>query len=55
VLGHPSGDWRGHPPTARRFSDVDEIYIFRVNNGKLAGVFGMEDNRTRLRQLDLTN
>jgi predicted ester cyclase len=47
-------DWRGHPPTGRRFSDVDEIYIFRVIDGKLAGAFGVEDNLTRLRQLGLT-
>ena len=48
------GDWMGHPPTGRRFSDVDEIYIFRVSGGKLAGAFGVEDNLTRLRQLGLT-
>jgi len=24
------GEWMGHPPTGRRFHDVDEIYIFRV-------------------------
>jgi predicted ester cyclase len=22
------GEWMGHPPTGRRFRDVDEIYIF---------------------------
>jgi hypothetical protein len=30
----------GHPPTGRRFHDVDEIYIFRVSGGKLAGGLG---------------
>jgi predicted ester cyclase len=49
------GDWMGHPPTGRRFQDVDEIYIFRVHGGKLAGAFGVEDNLTRMRQLDFTN
>jgi predicted ester cyclase len=34
------GEWMGHPPTGRRFQDVDEIYIFRVHDGKLAGAFG---------------
>ncbi len=47
------GEWRGHPPTGRRFHDVDEIYIFRVSDGKLAGAFGVEDNLTRMRQLSL--
>lgn len=47
------GEWRGHPPTGRRFHDVDEIYIFRVSDGKLAGAFGVEDNLTRMRQLGL--
>jgi len=47
------GEWRGHPPTGRRFQDVDEIYIFRVSNGKLAAAFGVEDNLARMRQLGL--
>lgn len=49
------GEWLGHPPTGRSFSDVDEIYIFRVSNAKLVGAFGVEDNLARLRQLGLTN
>ena len=48
------GEWMGHPPTGRRFHDVDEIYIFRVNGGKLAGAFGVEDNVGRMRQLGLS-
>jgi predicted ester cyclase len=43
----------GHPPTGRRFRDVDEIYIFRVSGGKLAGASGVEDNLARMRQLGL--
>ncbi len=43
----------GHPPTGRRFHDVDEIYIFRIRGGKLAAVFGVEDNMERMRQLGL--
>jgi ketosteroid isomerase-like protein len=48
------GEWRGRPPTGRRFEDVDEIYIFRVEDGKLAAATAVvEDNLTRLRQLGL--
>jgi predicted ester cyclase len=53
VLGNPPWGWMGHPPTGRRFRDVDEIYIFRVSGGKLAGASGVEDNLARMRQLGL--
>ncbi|MGH9033549.1 MAG: ester cyclase [Acidimicrobiia bacterium] len=60
VVGHfkcsgtQQGEWRGHPATGRRFEDVDEIYIFRVEDGKLAGATAVvEDNLTRMRQLGL--
>ena len=48
------GEWMGHPPTGRRFDNVDEIYIFRVTGGKLTSAFGVEDNMRRMRQLGLT-
>jgi predicted ester cyclase len=48
------GEWMGHPPTGRRFQDVDEIYIFRVIGGKLASAYGVEDNIQRMRQLGLS-
>jgi predicted ester cyclase len=48
------GDWMGHPPTGRRFQDIDEIYIFRVSGGKLSGALGVEDNTARMCQLGLT-
>jgi predicted ester cyclase len=58
VVGHfrcsgtHAGEWRGIPPTGRRFEDVDEIYIFRVEGGKLSSATAVvEDNLTRLRQL----
>jgi SnoaL-like polyketide cyclase len=57
VVGHfrcsgtHGGAWHGIPPTGKRFHDVDEIYIFRVSDGKLAGFTAVEDNLTRLRQL----
>lgn len=48
------GEWMGHPPTGRRFADVDEIYIFRVSGGKLSGAFGVEDDMEKMRQLGLS-
>jgi predicted ester cyclase len=48
-----AGDWRGHPPTGRRFEDVDEVYFFRIEDGRIAEVWGLEDNASRLRQLGL--
>jgi predicted ester cyclase len=47
------GEWMGRPPSRRRFQDVDEIYIFRVRNGKLTDATGVEDNLSRMRQLGL--
>jgi predicted ester cyclase len=52
--GTHDGEWRGHAPTGRRFESVDEVYIFRVDNGKLASALAVvEDNLTRLTQLGL--
>jgi predicted ester cyclase len=52
--GTHRGDWLGVSPTGRRFEDVDEIYVFRVRNGKLAQWVGVEDNLSRMRQLGIT-
>ena len=52
--GTHQGEWRGHAPTGRRFESIDEIYVFRVEDGKLASALAIvEDNLTRLRQLGL--
>ena len=52
--GTHQGEWRGHAPTGRRFEAVDEVYIFNVEDGKLASAVAVvEDNLTRLRQLGL--
>jgi len=51
--GTHAGEWVGVPATNRRFENVDEIYIFRVENGKLVSAHGVEDNLTRLRQLGI--
>ena len=52
--GTHQGEWRGHPPTGQRFEGVDEVYILRVEDGKLTSALAVvEDNLTRLRQLGL--
>jgi predicted ester cyclase len=48
------GEWLGVPATGRRFENVDEIYIFRVDDGRLVSALGVEDNLSRLRQLGIT-
>lgn len=48
------GAWLGVPATGRRFEGVDEIYIFRIADGRLVSATGVEDNLTRLRQLGIT-
>jgi|Tabmets5t2r1_1033131.scaffolds.fasta_scaffold31164_3 predicted ester cyclase len=50
--GTHEGDWRGIPPSGKRFEDVDEVYIFRVEHGRLSAAIAIvEDNLTRMRQL----
>ena len=47
-------EWMGHPPTGRRFHDIDEIYIFRVTHQKLTAATAVEENLARMRQLGLS-
>jgi predicted ester cyclase len=47
------GSWRGEPPTGRRFEDVDEVYFFRVVDGRITDAWGIEDTVSRERQLGL--
>lgn len=49
--GTHTGDWLGHRPTGRRFTDVAEVYIFRIANGRIIRAWGLEDTVSRLRQL----
>jgi predicted ester cyclase len=52
--GTHQGEWRGNPPSGKRFEDVDEVYFFRVEHGKLSSAIAVvEDNLTRMRQLGL--
>jgi predicted ester cyclase len=50
-----SAAWQGHPPTGRRFRNVDEVYFFTITDGLIAASWGLEDTESRLRQLGLTS
>jgi predicted ester cyclase len=47
------GPWRGYPPTGRRFRRIDEVYIFRVVDGKIVHAWGIEDTHRRMQHLGL--
>ena len=47
------GTWQGHAPTGRRFRNVDEVYFFKIRDGRIAGAWGLEDNDRRRHQLGL--
>lgn len=47
------GEWRGHPPTGRRFEDVDEVYFFSFEGDRISAVWGVEDTLDRFQQLGL--
>jgi len=53
--GTHQGPWDGHPPTGRRFEGVDEIYFFRLEGGRIAEMWGLEDLDSRRRQLGITS
>ena len=47
------GEWLGHAPTGRRFEAVDEVYFFRLSEGRIVHAWGIEDTLGRLEQLGL--
>jgi len=47
------GDWRGHPPTGRRFERVDEVYFFEFSGDRIAALWGIEDTLDRFQQLGI--
>jgi hypothetical protein len=51
--GTHTGTWLDHPASGRRFTDVAEVYFFRVVDGRITGAWGLEDTVDRLRQLGL--
>jgi predicted ester cyclase len=44
------GPWKGMAPTERPMR-IDEVYFFDLANGRGDRVWGLEDTRTRVRQL----
>ena len=48
--GTHRGKWQGLAPTGRTMR-IDEVYFFRVSDGRISGLWGLEDTWTRLRQL----
>lgn len=48
------GPWLGHAPTHRRFTNVPEVYFFRVRDGRIASAWGLEDTWERMSQLGLS-
>jgi predicted ester cyclase len=51
--GTHTGTWLHHPPTGRRFTNVAEVYFFRVADGCIVRAWGLEATLDRLRQLGL--
>lgn len=47
------GEWDGYAPTGRRFEAVDEVYIYRLLDGRIVKAWALEDNLDRLQQLGL--
>jgi predicted ester cyclase len=47
------GEWRGHPPTGRRFEAVDEVYFFTFAGDRIAALWRIEDTLDRFHQLGL--
>jgi predicted ester cyclase len=50
-----TGEWRGHAASGRRFENVDEVYFFSCEDGRIAEAWGIEDTLDRMRQLGLTD
>jgi predicted ester cyclase len=47
------GEWMGHPPTGRRFTRIDEVGFFRIEDGRITRAWSLEDTLRRLDQLGL--
>ena len=48
--GTQTGGWLGLPATRRRMR-IDDVYFLRIENGRIARLWGLENTRTRTRQL----
>ena len=51
--GTHEGEWRGTPPTGRRFEGVHEIYMFTIRDGRLVSATAVEYKLTRAKQLGI--
>lgn len=47
------GEWQGHPPTGRRFTRIDEVGFFCIEDGRITRAWSLEDTLRRLEQLRL--
>jgi predicted ester cyclase len=50
--GTHRGEFLGEPPTGKRM-EVDEVFFFRVEDGKFVYFWGLEYSLNRMRQLGL--
>jgi hypothetical protein len=48
-----TGKWLGHEPSGRRFTNIDEVNLYRFHNGRITDTWTLEDNLERLTQLGL--
>ncbi len=48
--GTQATDWQGLSTTGRAM-DVDEVSFIRITDGRISGIWGLEDTWTRIRQL----
>lgn len=48
--GTQATDWQGITATGRAM-DVDEVSFIRITDGRISGIWGLEDTWTRIRQL----
>jgi predicted ester cyclase len=48
-----TGRWLGHRATGRQFTNIAEVYFFRITDGRISYAWGLEDTPARLRQLGL--
>jgi steroid delta-isomerase-like uncharacterized protein len=51
--GTQTGEWLGQPASGRRMEKIDEVSIFRFDDGKIAHAWSLEDTLARLQQLGL--
>ncbi len=52
--GTHQGEFLGEAPTGKRM-EVDEVFFFRVDDGKFVDFWALEDRLSRMRQLGLVS